>query len=35
MIMQDYKNVKDDPLTFWDYAAAAGFILTMLLLIIG
>jgi hypothetical protein len=33
--MKDYKNVKDDPLTFWDYAAAAGFILTMLLLIIG
>ena len=35
--MRDYKNVKaaHDPLTFWDYAAAAGFILTMLILIIG
>ena len=37
MIMIDYKNTKPahDTLTFWDYAAAAGFILTMLLLIIG
>ena len=37
MIMHDYKNTKPahDPLSFWDYAAAAGFILTMLLLIIG
>jgi hypothetical protein len=35
--MIDYKNVKaaHDPLSFWDYAAAAGFILTMVLLIIG
>jgi hypothetical protein len=34
--MKDYKNstVKSS-LTAWDYAAAAGFILTMLLLIIG
>ena len=33
--MIDYKNVKasHDPLTFWDYAAAAGFILTILLII--
>ena len=37
MIMKDYKNVKaaHDPLSFWDYAAAAGFIFTILLLIIG
>jgi hypothetical protein len=33
--MKDYKNTKPahDPLTFWDYVAAAGFILTMLLII--
>jgi hypothetical protein len=37
MIMKDYKSSKPaaEKLSFWDYAAAAGFILTMLLLIIG
>jgi hypothetical protein len=33
--MKDYKNTKSviDPLTFWDYAAAAAFALILLTLI--
>lgn len=35
MIMSDYKNHKPaSPLSFLDYLAAAGFILTIILLII-